>query len=118
MIGGAAGAGLRYEAGRWALQRIGPGYPWGTLIVNLAGGLLMGVLAGLIMAEGRAERATWLLLGVGVLGGFTTFSAFSLDVVMMIERGEVGAALSYVAASVIGSILLLLLGYSLTRALA
>jgi CrcB protein len=118
MLGGAAGAGLRYEVGRWSINRIGTSYPWATLIVNLVGGLLMGVLAGAIMAEGRAERSLWLLLGVGVLGGFTTFSAFSLDVFYLVERGQVVAALSYVLASVIGSILLLLLGYSLARAVA
>jgi CrcB protein len=118
MIGGAAGAGLRYEVGRWALQRIGAGFPWGTLIVNLIGGLLMGVLAGAIIAEGRADRAAWLLLGVGVLGGFTTFSAFSLDVFAMMQRGQAGVALGYIAASVIGSVLLLVLGYMATRAVA
>jgi fluoride exporter len=118
MIGGAAGAGLRYEVGRWALQRIGAGFPWGTLIVNLAGGLLMGIIAGVIMAEGRADRAVWLLLGVGVLGGFTTFSAFSLDVFTMLQRGQTAVALTYVAASVIGSVLLLILGYAAARAVA
>lgn len=115
MIGGAVGAGLRYEAGRLALRALGPAFPWGTLIVNLAGGLLIGLLAG-AMGEGATQRPLWMLLAVGVLGGFTTFSAFSLDLFAMIERGEAGVALAYVAASVLGSLLLLMAGYWLARA--
>ena len=118
MLGGAVGSAARYEVGRLALQRISPGYPWGTLIVNLDGGLLMGVLAGMIVADGRADRTAWLLLGVGALGGFTTFSAFSLDVFTMLESGRTAAAVGYVLASVIGSVLLLALGYSLAKAMA
>jgi fluoride exporter len=118
MIGGAVGAGLRYEAGRLALRQLGPGFPWGTLIVNLVGGLLMGILAGAMIGQGSADRPLWMLLGVGVLGGFTTFSAFSLDVFMMVERGEAGLASGYVAASVLGSVLLLFIGYLVARAAA
>lgn len=118
MLGGAVGSALRWEVGRIALHRLGAGFPWGTLIVNLAGGLLMGVLAGLIVIDGRADRPLWLLAGVGLLGGFTTFSAFSLDVLMMLERGEAAAAFGYIAASVIGSVLLLMLGYWLARTFA
>jgi CrcB protein len=117
MIGGAVGAGLRYEAGRLALRALGPAFPWGTLIVNLSGGLLIGLLAG-AMGEGAAQRPLWMLLAVGVLGGFTTFSAFSLDLFAMIEHGQAGVALAYVAASVLGSLLLLMAGYWLARALA
>ena len=68
LAGGAAGAGLRYEAGRLALRQLGAGFPWGTLAVNLAGGLAMGLLAGAMVAQGWAERPLWLLLGVGLLG--------------------------------------------------
>ena len=111
MIGGALGAG-----GRYALSSAlaGREFPWGTLTVNLIGGLAMGLLAGVLTRSG--SEPTRLLLGVGVLGGFTTFSAFSLDVVAMIERGQPGPALAYVAASVIGSIALTFLGLSLVRA--
>ena len=84
--GFAAGAGLRYEAGRLALRQFGPGFPWGTLAVNLIGGLAMGLLAGWI--GGSATRPAWFLLGVGLLGGFTTFSAYSLDLFQMLERGR------------------------------
>jgi CrcB protein len=118
MIGGAAGAGLRLEFGRFALGRLGPAFPWGTLGVNLIGGLLMGVLAGTMMSEGSGERPLWLLLAVGLLGGFTTFSAFSLDLFAMLERGRHGAAAGYVAGSVLGSLLLLAGGWWAARAAA
>ena len=92
MVGGAVGSGARYLTGRAMLSLLGPDYPFGTLAVNLIGGLLMGVLVG-VLARNAASARTWrLLLGVGVLGGFTTFSAFSLDVVTMIERGAIGVA--------------------------
>ena len=117
MIGGAVGSAFRFEAGRLTLRWLGPNYPWGILSVNLIGGFLMGVLAGVIVAEGRADRTAWLLLGVGMLGGFTTFSSFSLDVFNMLNTGRPAAAIGYIALSVVGSILLLWAGYALTRAL-
>ena len=116
MIGGAAGAGLRWEFGRLALVRLGPGFPWGTLSVNLIGGLLMGILAGIMMGQGSAERPLWLLLAVGLLGGFTTFSAFSFDLFAMIERGRLGTAAAYALVSVLGSLLLLACGWWAARA--
>ena len=109
MIGGAAGAGLRYEVGRLTLRHIGPGFPWGTLTVNLVGGLLMGLLAGWL-ARGAGSEASRLFFAVGVLGGFTTFSAFSLETFLMIERGQYGIAALYIGASVIGAVALLFLG--------
>jgi CrcB protein len=115
MIGGAAGAGLRWEFGRLAMARLGPGFPWGTLAVNLIGGLLMGVLAGAMTGADHADRPLWLLLAVGLLGGFTTFSAFSLDLFAMLERGRLGTASLYVAASVAGSLLLLAAGWWTAR---
>src|SRR5436305_12865865 len=77
MLGGAAGAGLRYEVGRLTLGQFGPGFPWGTLAVNLVGGLLMGLLAGALTGIGMTSRPAWMVLRVGVLGGFTPFSALS-----------------------------------------
>jgi len=117
MIGGAVGAGLRYEVGRLSLRLMGPGFPWGTLAVNLIGCLLMGVLAGLFVRDVANEPAH-LLLGVGVLGGFTTFSAFALDGYVMLQRGDIVTALLYVAASVVGTLILLAAGYWLTRSFA
>lgn len=117
MLGGAIGAGLRHEAGRLALVLMGPRFPWGTLFVNLSGGLLMGLLAGWLLRDNGGEGAR-LFLGVGILGGFTTFSAFSLDAVQMIQRGEYGPLAAYTMASVVGSILLLFLGLWIARAAA
>ncbi|MCW3845921.1 fluoride efflux transporter CrcB [Sphingomonas sp. LB-2] len=117
MLGGAVGAGARHLTGRATLALLGPNYPWGTLTVNLIGGLLMGVLAGTVSRLGGGEQ--WrLLLGVGVLGGFTTFSAFSLDAMAMIERGDWAPALGYILVSVIGSIAALAVGLQMTRAIA
>ncbi len=117
MTGGALGAGARHLFGRWTLAAFGPNYPYGTLGVNLIGGLLMGVLVG-VLARSDAGESIRLLLGVGVLGGFTTFSAFSLDVVTMIERGALIPAALYVAASVIGAVVALFAGLSLVRSVA
>jgi CrcB protein len=117
MAGGALGSAARYLVGKLTLGWFGPNYPWGTLAVNLIGGFLMGVLAGTLARIGGSEH-TRLLIGVGVLGGFTTFSSFSLDAVLMIERGEWNVALLYVLASVIGSVLALFGGLHLVRALA
>lgn len=117
MVGGAVGAGARHLVGRASLSLFGPGYPWGTLAVNIVGSLAMGVLTGLLarglVAGGETTR---LLVGVGVLGGFTTFSAFSLDAVLMAERSGWIAALPYILASVIGSIAALVAGLQLVRA--
>jgi CrcB protein len=114
MAGGAVGAGARHLVGRATLGLFGPGFPWGTLTVNLVGGLLMGLLAGTLARTGGSE--TWrLLLGTGVLGGFTTFSAFSLDVVTIAERGQLGVAALYVLASVAGAIVALVGGLALAR---
>lgn len=114
--GGALGACLRHLAGRWAFVTLGAGWPWGTLIVNVAGGFAMGLLAGWLLARGG--EGLRLLLGVGVLGGFTTFSAFSLDMFGMVERGAVLSALGYAAVSVFGALVALMAGHALTKALA
>ncbi|WP_293987864.1 fluoride efflux transporter CrcB [Sphingomonas sp.] len=117
MIGGAVGSAGRYAVGKLALGALGPDYPWGTLAVNLIGGLLMGLLAGMLARTGGSEHGR-LLIGVGLLGGFTTFSAFSLDAVTMIERGQWGAAMTYALVSVIGSVIALFAGLYLVRAVA
>ena len=118
MLGGAFGAGARHLVGRATLAWWGPAYPWGTLAVNLLGGFTMGVLAGSLARFGQGGEQWRLLIGVGVLGGFTTFSSFSLEVMNMIERGQWGAGLGYALVSVIGSVAALAIGLGLTRALA
>ncbi|NIJ19842.1 CrcB protein [Sphingomonas naasensis] len=118
MLGGAFGAGGRHLVGRATLALLGPNFPWGTLAVNLIGGLLMGLLAGGLLRFGEQGEPWRLLLGVGVLGGFTTFSAFSLDVMLMLERGDWAIALGYVLASVVGAVVALALGLNVARAVA
>lgn len=117
MLGGALGAGVRHLVGAFTLARFGPGFPWGTLTVNLVGGLLMGLLVGWLVRNGGSE-ATRLFCAVGVLGGFTTFSAFSLDTWLMVERGQYGLVALYVGGSVLGSVMLLLLGLWTMRSAA
>lgn len=118
MLGGALGAGGRYFAGRVAIALGGGGYPWGTLFVNVTGALAMGLLVGGLARAAAPQENARLLLGVGVLGGFTTFSAFALDIVVMVDRGAWGVALGYALASVIGSVLALFCGLAIVRGLA
>jgi len=117
MLGGALGSGARYLTGRATLSVFGPDLPYGTLAVNLIGGLLMGALVGVLSrAPGAGTGEAWrLFAGVGVLGGFTTFSTFSLDVATMIERGAPTTAMGYALLSVAGSILALFAGLMMTR---
>lgn len=115
MLGGAIGAGLRHAIGLAGLRLFGPGFPWWTLAVNCVGGLAMGLLAGTLARTGGSE-AMRLFLAVGVLGGFTTFSAFGLESWQMIEHSEWGVAALYVGASVAGAIALTGLGLWMARA--
>jgi fluoride exporter len=118
MLGGAIGAALRYEVGRIALHRIGAGFPWGTLIVNLAGGLLMGAFAGYMFPRNPPDQNLWMFVAVGLLGGFTTFSAFSFDLFAMMEQGRFWVAAAYAGGSVLGALGLLVAGFWLMRAAA
>ncbi len=118
MIGGAIGSGLRYQIGRLAFLHLGPGYPWGTWIVNLSGGLLMGLLAGSLARMADGGEPLRIFLGVGVLGGFTTFSAFSLETFNMLARGDHFGAAAYAVSSVVGAVLMLFVGIGATRIFA
>ncbi len=117
-IGGALGAVLRYLTVGWAGRTFGLDFPWGTMIVNVAGSFVMGLAAVLLMERvpGSWERAAPFLM-TGVLGGFTTFSAFSLDALYLFERGRMAAALGYVGGSVLLSILALFVGLAAARVL-
>lgn len=111
--GGALGAMARYGLGRLLPAA---GWPWPTLIANVAGGLLMGLLAGWLAFRAGAHGETIrLFAAVGVLGGFTTFSAFSLETVLMIQRRDFATAAGYVAASVVLSVAALFLGLMIAR---
>jgi fluoride exporter len=115
MAGGALGAALRYMVGTVLNLRTGEGWPWGTFCVNVVGGFAMGVLAALVL-RGSASESLRLFAGVGLLGGFTTFSAFSLEGFEMIQRGQFGLVSGYVLASALGSIAALAAGFALVRA--
>ncbi|MGI4880787.1 MAG: CrcB family protein [Janthinobacterium lividum] len=120
MFGGAIGAAMRYLFGRWTLINFGAGLPFGTWGVNILGGLAMGLLAGWLARTGGeghgSSEPLRLLLGVGVLGGFTTFSAFSLELLNMIARGDIVLGAAYAVSSVAGSVVALLAGVMLMRA--
>ncbi|HEY1223681.1 MAG TPA: fluoride efflux transporter CrcB [Brevundimonas sp.] len=112
-IGGALGAVARYGAGR--VLPVGD-WPYTTLTVNVVGGLLMGLLTGWLAFRGGAEQeSVRLFAAVGVLGGFTTFSAFSLETAQMIERGRLGPAAAYVGLSVVLSVAALFAGLMIAR---
>lgn len=112
-LGGAIGASARFLTNLGALRLIGPGFPWATITVNILGSFLMGLLWVTLDVKG-ALRLSPLLL-TGVLGGFTTFSAFSLDAITMVERGEIGLAAAYIVGSVVLSLLALMAGLMFSR---
>ena len=120
-LGGAFGSMARYGVGiaaaRLAPQAgVGASWPWGTLTVNVVGGLLMGLLAGwLSLRAGAGQDSVRLFAAVGVMGGFTTFSAFSLEAVLMIERRQFGLAAAYVGVSVVCAVAALFLGLMVAR---
>jgi CrcB protein len=120
-LGGAIGSVLRYQMGRGMTHWLGPQvmttFPWATLAVNVLGSLAMGLLAGWLGRAGPdlATEPSRLLLGVGLLGGFTTFSAFSLELMMLIERGQAGQAFTYGAISVLAGLTALYIGLIVMR---
>jgi CrcB protein len=114
-LGSGLGGVARYAVGLAAGAAFGVGFPWGTLIVNIAGSLVMGLLTGYLAWRGSGTDALRLLLATGFLGGFTTFSAFSLDVALLWERGDVVAAVLYAGLSVLVSLAALFIGLWLTR---
>ena len=116
-IGGALGSVARYLTGLFALRWLGPGFPWGTLTVNIVGGFAIGLFAELIARrfDGSAELRVFIV--TGILGGFTTFSAFSLEVTAMAERGDYAMAGTYIVCSVVISVAAVFAGLALVRAL-
>ena len=118
-LGGAMGASFRYLLGLSAARALGPDYPYGTLAANVLGGFLMGILAGWLAvklsgASSHAENIR-LFLGVGLLGGFTTFSSFSLEAFRMLESKAYGAFAGYVGGSVVLAIGALIIGMMIAR---
>lgn len=115
MTGGAIGAAARFGLAR-SIPHTQAGWPWHTFLANVLGGLLMGLLAAYVMRSGAAGENARLFAGVGLLGGFTTFSAFSLEMAQMVERGELALAGGYALSSVLVALLALFAGLALGRA--
>lgn len=115
-LGGGLGAMARHGVNLLAPRVAGTAFPWGTLAINVAGSLLMGLVVGWFALRGGTASGARLFLATGVLGGFTTFSAFSLEAVQLQQRGDLGQAALYVAGSVLLAIAALFAGLSLARA--
>ena len=117
-LGGAAGSVARYLVGVGSGKVFGLEFPWGTLIINIAGSFLIGVFAELFALKWNLSQAAQAFLTVGICGGFTTFSTFSLDAYLLMQRGEWWPAAAYIVASVALSIGALVAGLYLIRAVS
>jgi CrcB protein len=114
-LGGGIGAALRHGVNIGSAQLFGITFPWGTFIVNVLGSFLIGVFAAYFAFRSGASQPMRLFLTTGILGGFTTFSAFSLDFALLFERGEVAQSVFYVIASVVLSLAAIFLGLFVVR---
>lgn len=117
-VGGGLGASLRHFINVACAKGFGTNFPFGTFIINITGSTVMGLIAGYLAFKGEASQPSRLFLMTGILGGYTTFSAFSLDAVLLYERGAIGLAAFYVVGSVAFSIAGLFAGLALIRYLA
>lgn len=116
-LGGGIGAALRHGINVGAARLLGMGFPFGTLIVNVVGSLVMGLIIEYLALRGEVSQHWRLFLTTGILGGFTTFSAYSLDAALLYERGQIGLAAAYVLGSVAASIAALFIGLLIVRAI-
>ena len=114
-IGAGIGGAARHGINIWAGRLLGTAFPAGTLIINISGSLIMGLIAGWFAMKGGAAGQLRLFLATGVVGGFTTFSAFSLEIVLLWERNEPLLAALYVGGSLAGGIAALVLGMWIMR---
>lgn len=114
-LGGGLGAMLRHGVNLLTARLVGTDFPWNTFIINITGSLIMGLIAGWFALKSDASQGWRLFLTTGILGGYTTFSAFSLDAALLYERGELGQAAFYVVGSVVLSIGGLFAGLWLVR---
>lgn len=112
-LGGGLGASLRHAVNVLCARLFGTHFPFGTFLINITGSLVMGLIAGYLAFRGQAAQPLRLFVMTGILGGYTTFSAFSLDAALLYERGEIGLAILYV----IGSVALALAGLAAGLAL-
>jgi CrcB protein len=116
-FGGGLGAALRHGVNIMAARLLGTAFPYGTLTINILGSLVMGLIAEFFALKSGLPQHWRLFLTTGVLGGFTTFSAFSLEAALLYERGEVAGAAIYVVASVVLAIGALFAGMAIVRVL-
>jgi CrcB protein len=117
-LGGGLGSTLRHIVNIVSARALGTAFPYHTFIINITGSIVMGLIAGYLAFKGETSQPWRLFLMTGILGGYTTFSAFSLDAALLYERGEIGLALFYVLGSVVFSIAGLFAGLALVRHLA
>lgn len=119
-LGGGTGAVLRYQLGRamthWLGVKAATAFPWATLTANVVGSLAMGLLVGILARHGQGVEHWRLLVGVGLLGGFTTFSSFSMEMVLLAERGQPWLAALYAGISVTVGLGAMVLGLVIMRA--
>jgi fluoride exporter len=116
-IGGAIGSVTRYLVGIGSAKLFGVGFPWGTLIINVTGSFLIGAFVGLFATKWDLPQVARVFLTVGICGGYTTFSTFSLDAWYLIERGQTAASTAYMLGSVVLSVAALVAALHLIRAL-
>lgn len=114
-IGGGLGAIARHGVGVGAMRLFGPGFPWGTFVVNVLGSFAMGLLVGALTLRDPSGQTAKLFAATGFLGGFTTFSAFSLDLATMLERGQIALLLAYAVGSVSVSLVAVFAGLAVLR---
>jgi len=117
-LGGGLGATVRHAVNMICARAFGTHFPFGTFVINISGSIVMGLIAGYLAFKGEAAQSWRLFVMTGVLGGYTTFSAFSLDAALLYERGEIGLAVTYVVGSVVLAIAGLFAGLALVRSLA
>lgn len=113
--GGALGAGVRHIINMQFLRLFGPAFPWATGTINVTGSFLMGLLAGTLAAKTHLGPEWRVFLGTGILGGYTTFSAFSLDIWVLFDKGNTMGAAAYLLGSIVLSLLALVAGLTVAR---
>jgi CrcB protein len=116
-LGGAAGTGARYLIGTWAVKTFGPGFPWGTLLINALGSFLIAVVLNVGLGRAMLSADLRLMLATGVLGGFTTYSAFNFETIRLFQHGATALGLAYAGATVFGCLLTGSIGLLVARLL-
>ncbi len=116
-FGGAIGSVLRYLVGVFSVRWFGPSFPWGTLAVNVVGSFIIGLMVEMIARRFNASMELRVFIVTGILGGFTTWSSFSLDTMVLFERGAIAAAAAYVIGSLVVSFAAVFAGLALGRAM-